>query len=82
MRFEGVVMEPQRLLALDVSLRDTPVRWWTAHKISINNWGQYKRLMTVRFEEVAESITEHYSGLTNPREHILTCGYVWNEFPR
>lgn len=82
MRFEGLVMEPQRLLALDVALRATRARCWTAHKISINNWGQCKILMIVRFGVVAESIIEHYSRLTDPREHILICGYVWNELPR
>lgn len=81
-KFEGLAMEPQRLSALDVALRATPARWWTAHKISINNWGQCRRLMTVKFGKVVESIAEPYSGLNDPREHILTCGYVWNELPR
>ena len=67
MKFEGLVMEPRRLLALDVALRDTPARWWTMHKISINNWGQCRIFMTVRFGEVSGNITEHYSGMTDPR---------------
>lgn len=38
--FEGLILEPQRLLALDVVLRATPTRWWTTwHKISIPSWG-------------------------------------------
>jgi len=82
MRFEGLVVEPQRLLALDISLRVTPARWWTVHKVSINKWGQCKRLMTVNFGTIAENIIEHYNGLTDPREHILTYGYIWNEVPR
>lgn len=38
--------------------------------------------MTIRFGTITEGITEHYSGLNDPREHILTCGYIWNEVPR
>lgn len=78
MRFEELVVEPQILLALDVALRATPVRWWTTHKVSINNWGQCRRLMMVRCGTIVESVTEHYNGLNDLREHILTCGYVWN----
>jgi len=33
MKYEEIVEEPQRLLALDVALQDTPTRWWTAHKV-------------------------------------------------
>lgn len=35
---EGMVVEPQRLLALDVALRATPTRWWVEHKTSIQDW--------------------------------------------
>jgi len=38
LEFEDVVVEQQRLLALDVALRETPARWWVAHKISIQDW--------------------------------------------
>jgi len=55
MRFEELVVEPQILLALDVALRATPARWWTMHKVSINNWGQCRILMMVRFGTIAES---------------------------
>ena len=33
--FEEKVLEPQRLLALDVALKATPTRWWVSHKESI-----------------------------------------------
>jgi len=36
----------------------------------------------VRFGEVHGSVNKHYSGMIDPREHILTCGYVWNELPK
>ena len=35
--FEGLVMESQRLSALDHALKATPARWWGAHKKSITN---------------------------------------------
>lgn len=38
--------------------------------------------MSVRFGNVAESFTKYYSGPTDLREHILTCGYRWNEVPK
>ena len=82
MKYEEVVGEPRRLLALDVALQATPARWWTAHKVSISSWGQCQKLMTVRFGVVADSFTEHYNGLTDPREHLLTCGYRWSKVPR
>jgi len=36
--FENVVVEQQRLLALDVALRTTPMRLWATHKTSIQDW--------------------------------------------
>jgi len=81
-KYEESIVEPQRLLAVEVALRATPARWWTAHKVSINSWEQCKKLMTVRFGVVIESFTEHYSELNDPREHILTYGYRWNEVPK
>ena len=34
--FEEKVSEPQRLLSLDVALKDTIARWWVSHKQSIS----------------------------------------------
>ena len=39
-KFEDKVLEPQRLLGLDVTLKSTPTRWWDAHKQSISEWPQ------------------------------------------
>jgi len=47
--FEDVFVEQQRLLDLDVSLREIPARWWDVHKNSIQEWSQCKRLMQIRF---------------------------------
>jgi len=79
---EIFVVEQKRILALDASLRDTPARWWAAHKNSIQDWSQCKRLIKIRFGETSEYVSGQYSGKTNPREHIITCGYIWNELPK
>ena len=47
--FEEKVVEPQRLLALDFALKDTPSRWWVTHKQSISKRPQCRRLIEVRF---------------------------------
>ena len=31
-KFESKVLDSQILLVLDIALRDTPTRWWGAHK--------------------------------------------------
>jgi len=82
MDLESVVGEQQILLALDAALRATPARWWDAHKHTIQTWTRCKRLMTFRFGKISGYVAGQYSGMTNPREHILTCGYVWNELSR
>jgi len=47
--FESEVLDSQRLLLLDITLRDTPARWWSAHKEVIQDLYQCKRLMCIRF---------------------------------
>jgi len=82
LEFKGLIVEPQILLALDVALRDTPAIWWVAHKVSIQNWIQCKRLMQIRFCETNGYVSGYYSGMDDPIEHILKCEYVWNELRR
>jgi hypothetical protein len=31
-RYEDEVLENQRFLSLDIALKETPARWWGAHK--------------------------------------------------
>jgi hypothetical protein len=38
--FELQISDQQRLLALDVALKETPARWWDAHKDGIRDWKQ------------------------------------------
>ena len=39
MEFEDKVLEPQRLMALDEALKDTPARWWATQKNTITWMG-------------------------------------------
>jgi hypothetical protein len=41
-KYEEEVLENQRFLALDISLKATPARWWGAHKETIMDWYQCK----------------------------------------
>jgi hypothetical protein len=47
--YEEEVLENQRLLSLDISLKETPARWWGMHKETIQDWYQCKRLLCIRF---------------------------------
>jgi len=72
------VVEQQKILALDVSLTESPAIWWAMHNISIQDWSQCKIL----FGETSKYIADKYTGMKIPKDHIVTCGYVWNEFPK
>ena len=48
-KFELEVLESQRLLVLDISLKTTPAHWWGTHKENIHDWYQCKRLLRIRF---------------------------------
>jgi len=52
--FELQVPEQKRLVALDVVLKETPARWWAAHRKSIKDWAQCIRLMQILFGPKAE----------------------------
>jgi hypothetical protein len=48
-RYQDEVLENQRILALDITLKETPVRWWGEHKEIVKDWYQCKRLLRIRF---------------------------------
>ena len=80
--FEDKVLEPQRLLALDVALKATLTKWWVAHKQSISEWSQCWWLLEIRFCENMFYIGQKYTGLTNPVDHIENCRTTWKTSPR
>jgi hypothetical protein len=48
-KYEEEALENHRLLSLDISLKETPTRWWGAHKETIQDWYQCKRIVCIRF---------------------------------
>ena len=60
--FEENVFVPQRILALDVALKATPVRWWETHKQTIHDSEQCHRLMMVHFGSVQVYHDGRYDG--------------------
>jgi hypothetical protein len=48
-RYEEEVSDSQRLLALDITLKATPARWWGTPKETIKHWYQCKRLLLIKF---------------------------------
>ena len=69
-KFEGLVIESQRLFALDHVLKATPAIWWGTHKQFITDWTQCRRLMEVWFGEEVTTVHHEYTVLSNPAEHI------------
>jgi hypothetical protein len=64
---------------LDLSLQDTPVRWWTNHKALVENWDDVKQAIRYRFQdkEHLESkmqmnfqVVQLFNGQSDPKEHI------------
>ena len=48
-RYKYEVLENQRLLALDLVLKETLAIWWGVHKEIVKDWYQCKRLLCIRF---------------------------------
>jgi hypothetical protein len=46
---EEKVVEDQRISVLDLSLQDTPARWWANHKDLLNNLDDVKQAIKYRF---------------------------------
>jgi hypothetical protein len=71
-QYEYEVLENQRLLALELALKATPTRWWGAHKATITNWYQCKRLLRIRFSAAQKnSKQQKYEGLGTPAKHFM-----------
>jgi hypothetical protein len=79
--FELQVPKQQRLLALDVVLKETPARWWDAHREGIKYWSQCNRLMQIRFGTEEEDIAQKYTGESDPAGHVEQCRDLWSSVP-
>jgi hypothetical protein len=48
---------------LDITLKETPARWWGAHKETVKDWYQCKRLLRIRFgTEQGSNQLQRYDG--------------------
>jgi hypothetical protein len=81
-RYEDEVLENQRLLAMEISLKETPAIWWGAHKGTIHDWYQCKRLLRIRFGvEKGSNKMQRYDGHGTPEEHLDKCRTLWRMTP-
>jgi hypothetical protein len=62
-KYEDEVLENKRILSLGIALKETPVRWWGAHKETIKDWYQCKRLLRIKFgAEQGNNQLQKYDG--------------------
>lgn len=76
--YEEWVPKIQRLLALDITLKATPARWWSTHK-NIEGCHECRRLMWIRFGERNTQMELQYDGETSLGEHIWLCTTTWKK---
>jgi hypothetical protein len=81
-RYEDEVLENQRILVLDISLKETPTRWSGAHKETIKDWYQCKLLLRIRFNtEQGSNKMQRYDGHGTPKEHLERRRTLWRMTP-
>jgi hypothetical protein len=83
---EEKVVEDQRIPILDLSLQDTPTRWWANHKALLRNWDDVKKYIKYRFQdnEHLESemqtdfqVSQLFNRESDPKAHIEQCVTQW-----
>jgi hypothetical protein len=78
-QYEDEVLENQRLLVLDLTLKATPSRWWGEHKETIT---ECKRLLCIRFGVEQIGNKQHkYDRLGTPTKHLEECKTLWKMMP-
>jgi hypothetical protein len=81
-RYEYEVLENQRILSLDITLKETLARWWDAHKETIKDWYQCKQLLRIRFDaDQGSNKMQIYDGYGTPEEHLERCKTLWRMTP-
>jgi hypothetical protein len=76
------VLEKQRLLALDPTLKATPARWQGAHKKTITYWYQCKWLLCISFSaEQKNNKQQKYDGQGALAENLEKCRTLWKMTP-
>jgi hypothetical protein len=73
-RYEYEVFKNQRLLALDIELKETPAIWWGVHKETIKDRYQCKWLLRIRFgPEQRRNQQLKYDGKGAPTDTLEKC---------
>jgi hypothetical protein len=81
-RYEDEMLPNQRLLDLDIALKETPAIWWGAHKETVKDWYQCKRLLRIMFDaKKKRRMMQIYDGKGSPLEHLEKCGILWMMTP-
>ena len=80
--FEDKIIEPHRLLALEVAMKETIASWWAMQKQSISEWPQCHRLLQVIFGENVSFLGKKHTCLTYLIDHLEICRATWNMVPQ
>jgi hypothetical protein len=83
---EEKVVEDQRISVLDLSLQDTPARWWANHKVLLRNWDDVNQAIKYRFQDKEQlesemqtdfQVAQLFNGESDPKAHIEHCVTQW-----
>jgi hypothetical protein len=62
------ILEKTILSALDVALKETPVRCWDTHKEGIGDWKHCKRMIHIKFG--TKEVTHKCTGMSSLTDHV------------
>lgn len=80
--YQVTVQDQDQLRALDVALKATLARWWATHKDHIENWSQFRTLITARFYSTMMFEGVKYAGDTSLVDHVNLCIEEWRKIPQ
>jgi hypothetical protein len=69
------------MLALDFFIKETPARWWDAHKEVMKDRPDCRKLMKLRLGTEVENIVHKYIGESDPTCHVEQCMNLWSSIP-
>jgi hypothetical protein len=71
---EASVPETQRIVAMDVVVKGTPMHQWVMHHVDIQEWAQVVVCIKVQFQPMIEfELMIRFKGTEDPQEHICFC---------
>jgi len=64
---EDSVPETQRIQAMDVVVKGTPVHWWATHHTNLQDWVQVVECIKIRFQPPTDlELISKYKGTDDP----------------